>query len=375
MEVLKLMNTNPNWRDVLSADPYNIIIKEDGDYVLLKYSQIDSDFSLPIVRECRGSIFYKNGEWKCVRRAFDKFGNYGESYVSEINWGTASVQEKVDGSLMSLWYHNSGWHLSTNGTIDAFKAPLGDYEITFGDYFLDCLGNARYDFLPELDTDYCYTFEMVGPLNRVVVNYDKPKLYAIGQRNMKTMEEVKYDGPLGAFWNIWLPKFYTLNSLDEVIEVASKMSKDEEGFVVCDGEYNRIKVKSLEYLMAARLKNNGVITTHRIIQMIKDLSIDDFLAYCEQHTERVNNVIDKIHSIAERWEAAWYDAQIYAVPAVDVDFDFEAKSINRRNFALAIKKYGDAMPYLFRCYDGYIPAIEYILTLSINKIKSLINEN
>lgn len=69
MEVLKLMNTNPNWRDVLSAEPYNITIKEDGDYVLLKYSQIDSDFNLPIVRECRGSIFYKNGEWKCVRRA------------------------------------------------------------------------------------------------------------------------------------------------------------------------------------------------------------------------------------------------------------------------------------------------------------------
>lgn len=53
MEVLNLMNSNPYWRDVLSADPYNITIKEDGEFVLLKYSQIDSDFNLQIVRECR----------------------------------------------------------------------------------------------------------------------------------------------------------------------------------------------------------------------------------------------------------------------------------------------------------------------------------
>ena len=62
MEVLKLMNSNPNWRDVLSADPYNITIKEDGEFVLLKYSQIDSDFNLQIVRECRGAIFVKEEE-------------------------------------------------------------------------------------------------------------------------------------------------------------------------------------------------------------------------------------------------------------------------------------------------------------------------
>ena len=87
MEVLKLMNSNPNWRDVLGADPYNITIKEDGEFVLLKYSQIDSDFNLPIVRECRGAIFVKEEDgWRCVRRAFDKFGNYGEGYATDIDW-------------------------------------------------------------------------------------------------------------------------------------------------------------------------------------------------------------------------------------------------------------------------------------------------
>lgn len=352
MEVLKLMNTNPNWRDVLSADPYNITIKEDGDYVLLKYSQIDSDFSLPIVRECRGSIFYRDGEWKCVRRAFDKFGNYGESYVPEINWETASVQEKVDGSLMSLWYHNSGWHLSTNGTIDAFKAPLGDYGITFGSYFLDCLGNACYEFLPELDTDYCYTFEMVGPLNRVVVSYDKPKLYAIGQRNIKTMEEVKYDGPLGAFWNIWLPEFYPLNSLNEVIEAASKMSKDEEGFVVCDGEYNRIKVKSPEYLMAARLNNNGVITKKRLMEIILTEKVDDFIAYCPQYTTHLKTLEEDFKDLKLEINMEWDEAKVnnwFLLPRAE--FANKIKEFKFKHFLFGVydRKYSRLEDYLYSC--------------------------
>ena len=60
MEVLDFMNTHDNWETILTQPPYCITVKRDGDYILLKYNQYGSDFSLQIVRECRGSIFYKN---------------------------------------------------------------------------------------------------------------------------------------------------------------------------------------------------------------------------------------------------------------------------------------------------------------------------
>lgn len=58
LEVLKLINSNRNWREILSQEPYNIIIKDKGQYTLLKYSQIEpkSDMSNSIVQECRGLI-------------------------------------------------------------------------------------------------------------------------------------------------------------------------------------------------------------------------------------------------------------------------------------------------------------------------------
>jgi hypothetical protein len=51
----------------------------------------------PIVRESRGVILDEADDWRVVARAFDKFFNYGESGADEIDWGTARVQEKVDG--------------------------------------------------------------------------------------------------------------------------------------------------------------------------------------------------------------------------------------------------------------------------------------
>ena len=364
MEVLKLMNSNPNWRDVLSAEPYNITIKEDGEFVLLKYSQIDSDFNLPIVRECRGAIFTyveKYDTWICVRRAFDKFGNYGEGYVADVDWDTATVQEKIDGSLMSVWNYNGEWHLSTNGTIDAFKAPLGDTGETFGTYFIEALGCSWEQFINELNTCCCYTYELVGPLNRVVIPYPRAELYAIGQREMICKTELEYDGPLGANYNIFLPKLYNLHNLDEVIKVAELLSKDEEGFVVCDAQFNRIKVKSPEYLMAARLHNNGVITKKRLIEIVLTEKVDDFIAYCPMYEARLSSIEDDvkilIHQIMREFE--WVDEYNYF-------------SLARAEYAEAIKDF-KYKHFLFGVYDGkYKNVKEYIYSQRPEQILKLI---
>ena len=121
MKVLDFMNRHEDWEDLLTRPPYNIIVKHDGDYILLKYSQFNSDFNNEIVRECRGAIFYKlpyNVGYICVCRAFDKFGNYGEDYVKDVDWNSIVVEEKVDGSLIKLWHHNNNWHIYTNFFVD-----------------------------------------------------------------------------------------------------------------------------------------------------------------------------------------------------------------------------------------------------------------
>src|SRR5271170_7082534 len=73
-----------------------------SNLVHLKYSQIDSPMNEPIVRECRGLIVDQADDWRIVAAPYRKFFNHGEVHAAPIDWPTARVYEKLDGSLMYL---------------------------------------------------------------------------------------------------------------------------------------------------------------------------------------------------------------------------------------------------------------------------------
>ena len=64
------------------------------------------------------------------------------------------------------------------------------------------------------------------------------------------------------------PNVYNLKTEQEVKEAANKLPFNEEGYVVVDSSYHRVKIKSPKYIHAHAIKNNGVITTKRILSMI-----------------------------------------------------------------------------------------------------------
>ena len=95
-----------DWKEVLSAPPYNIIIKDGvGEYqglTLFKYSQFYSNLSRQVVKECRGIIVDVEDNFNIVCHPFNKFFNYGESNAAKVDWNSARVQDKVDGCFSSF---------------------------------------------------------------------------------------------------------------------------------------------------------------------------------------------------------------------------------------------------------------------------------
>ena len=84
-------SAHENWEELLTQEPYNLKISEDGPYMMFKYNQLTSDFTNPMVQEARGIIFRK-GQWENpVCWAFNKFFNYGEPTAADIDWTTAFV--------------------------------------------------------------------------------------------------------------------------------------------------------------------------------------------------------------------------------------------------------------------------------------------
>ena len=295
LKLIEFINTHSNWEELLIKEPYNLKITRDGDNVIFKYNQIASDFSNEIVKESRGIILQQNEDGKfipvCV--PFFKFMNAEEpnSDLNKIDWKTASVQEKVDGSLIKVWYDkkNYKWMVSTNGIIDAFKAPLGigGFE-TYGDLFKKATGfNSFTLFTDILNENYTYMFELVSPYNRVVIEYNSIEIYFLGYRDNVTLKEYMPENYPALSYHYPIPERYELHTYEDVKNLANTLTWSQEGFVICDANFNRVKVKSPEYVKAHFIRNNNVVTDEKLIEIILENEIDEFLIYAPDFKERL----------------------------------------------------------------------------------------
>lgn len=283
------ISEHEDWRDILK-DEYKIVIKEEYPLAIFNYG-IDCDFADPIVQEARGIIIDLE-TLNVVCWPFRKFGNYNESYADKIDWNTARVQDKIDGSIIKMWWNRTTgrWQFSTNGTINA-ETTLANQMTQ--ETFLDVIKKAdNYNEivlrLADLSKDHTFIFELVSPETQVVVKYPVSHLYHIGTRNNISGMEINSD--IG----IEKPKEYFLKSLDDCLSAAYDLNKSDdglihdvkkEGFVVVDDNWNRIKIKSPDYLMLHRMSSNSNFSKERIVGMIRDgvVSIpsicDDFPNY------------------------------------------------------------------------------------------------
>ena len=304
-----------DWEKLL--DDKKITIKHENELAIFKYGS-EADFSEPLVREARGIIIdVDKAEVRCV--AFDKFGNYQESYAADIDWNTAVVQDKIDGSIVKLWSYRGKWRWSTNGTIDAADASAND-SLTYQDVINQAVNIDRISF-EALDQTKTYIFELVSPVTQVVIKYPMTKLIHIGTRSNKTMQES----------NDWIgiekPNTYSLGSLKECVEAAKNLNSNQqvskEGFVVVDGNWDRIKIKSPEYLALHHMVNNHNYSKDKMIELIRSgANIEELIL----------NFPDCAHIIRYyQWqiEELRYNAtkMIYKARSLYNEFSFERKAV------------------------------------------------
>lgn len=147
------------------------------------------------------------------------------------------------------------WQFSTNGMIRAEHAMVeGTPALSYADV-LRRAGNYASIPFGLLDPSLTYIFELVSPDTRVLIKYDTTTLYHIGTRHNVTGLECDVD--IG----IKKPRSYPLSSLADCLRAAADLNKsyestddvEREGFVVVDGNRNRIKIKSPAYIMMHRL--------------------------------------------------------------------------------------------------------------------------
>ena len=100
-----------------AVETFKLKVREYPHKVLLKYDQIESDMKLEEVQDCRGLILEMN-TWEVIAMSFRKFFNSAEGSAAKIDWDSAVIMEKLDGSLIQLYFDKvlNKWIPATSGS-------------------------------------------------------------------------------------------------------------------------------------------------------------------------------------------------------------------------------------------------------------------
>ena len=320
--------------------------------VCLKYSQLESPMGEKIVQQCRGIILDEANNWEIVSYPYDKFFNYGEAHAPKLDWDTAKVYEKLDGSLMTLYFYRGEWRVSSSGMADA-TGDVSDFGFTFAQLFWKVWRELGYE-LPR-DTEHCYMFELMTPFNRIVVRQYGNDLILHGVRNLKTLQE---SDP-----HLWGDKYgwhvvetYPLQTLEEILAATNKIDPMKgEGYIVCDAQFKRVKIKSPQYVAIAHLRSG--FSSRRMLEIVATNEGEEFLNYYPEWTDLYRLIRAKFDALAKNIEHKYNQHK-----------DIEVQ----KDFALAIKH----LPYsgiLFDLRKGKTNSVrESLARTPIQKLESLL---
>lgn len=341
---------------------------KDGLKWSLNYDQIDAKPGCAVASQCRGLILRPVvrvasdseivGPTTIVARPMDRFYNAGDFHAAEIDWSTARIQEKLDGTMCILYFDDvkNEWCVATRSVPEAdvsFGDPPGSplNENTFAELFkyaVNCT-HPWTDFIRGLDTNYTYVFELTSPLNRVVVKYDDYEITLLSIRNTSSGEDVLPD-VLEEYLQVVTE--WPLTTLPELTEFVNQMDPAKcEGAIVVDGNFNRVKVKSKAWVLASRAKD-AVLHKRGALECIINGSAKDVMPFLDVHvTEYLKGMNDS------------FDRYMYGV---DVAFKrFNGTCLDRKDFALAVQASGLWQTPFFILYAGkYTNCLDWLRQLS-----------
>lgn len=317
--VQQLMHERADWLEHLEND-LHISVVRDGHLASLKYNQIESPMADLLVQQCRGMVVDVERR-KVLAWPYNKFWNHGEALAHSIDWKTARVQEKLDGSLMIVHYDRDQWHVASTGHPTA-GLSFGDAEGTFRDAFWELhrqLGMA----VRALEPTVTYMFELCHAPNRVVVRHDRPRLVMHGARDMllgRELSRVELE-MFARQARCELVEEFPISSISDCLAAADALDPlKQEGFVVVDGNFNRIKIKSPRYVFLHHLRNN--VTPRRAIELWQTGETAELLNSFPEFRPVIEPVQDELERIAQQCVR---------------DFADNMPCASRKDFALAVK--------------------------------------
>jgi hypothetical protein len=220
-----------------------------------------------------------------------------ESEIAKLDFSApAEVLDKVDGSLGILYRAPDGLPaFSTKGSFVSDQAQNYTQKLRNN---VNMLGEA--ESLLDAKEDKTFLFELVGPENRIVINYDEEDIVLLGavdKASGKYMSPTDYDGD----WSGTTTEVMAAHNLGDAFALPDR--PDREGVVIRiysddPNQQMQIKVKQEDYKLSARILSN--LDSNKVIrEALRDSRVTggDILAMAQDgdihHIDGLGNFFDK----------------------------------------------------------------------------------
>jgi len=192
-----------------------------------------------------------------VSRSFSKFFNFHEphAYKPTGEEYAFTIEEKVDGSIISLFWYREAWMMISRSSFDSPHATAAR----------KILDEQYPGILDKLEKDKSYVFELIDPHQPIKVVYKKKGLILLSIFSKDGQEP-----PYNFDWTILpfpRPRIHSVSSMN--LKELSKLNiENEEGFVVKfwqtmdDRRPQRIKVKFESYLTSTKISIKRLPVSH-----------------------------------------------------------------------------------------------------------------
>ena len=359
-----------------TLNDFNLKSRDYGHKVIIKYDQIASLMSAPEVQDSRGLVLEKD-TWRVMSMSFRKFFNAAEGHAANIDWATASILEKLDGSLIHMYWDwvLEKWCIGTTGTADASGEVNNKEGTTFEDLFWRTVGD-KYGLTPDskvLDKGFTYVFELCTPYNIVVNPHAVPSATLLTMRNVSTLKEVTYHQMTLEANEMNMPfvTAYDLNATNvgHLIKTFESMPYIDEGYVIVDGNHNRIKLKNPAYVAVHHLKSKTA--EYNIVEIVKTNEIDEFGATFPERKDEIIKLKANFDTLSLTLNEAWTHLCAHKPKTMEKKYQ---KAFAMKVFEVAKDRGLENHTGLFFGLKDYkIPSVEdYIMTMDNKKLYALL---
>jgi len=295
---------------VKTINDFNLVCKYYPSKILLKYNQLSAPslMAKPEVQECRGLIL-ENGTWDVLSMSFKKFFNSEEGNAHKIDWNTAHVLEKLDGSMLQVYFDwtKNLWYAATTGTAEGEGEVNNKMGTTFNQLFWNTVKEKYNLDESKFTKGYTYVFELTTPYNIVVKPHGESSASLLTVRNLETFKEVSFEELTIIAEKLGVPrvKAYDLNinNIGALLKTFEKMVWHDEGYVVVDANHNRVKIKNPAYVAVHHLK--GKTAEHNILTIVKFNEIEEFASTFPERKNELYKLKTNYDALVAKLNSVW----------------------------------------------------------------------